>query len=100
MARVLRAGGRLVFTDPLVVTGALTADEIAVRSSIGFFLFVPAGLDERLLDQAGFDVSETPIERRTCCDGTASCLQPGGTRGRPATVEGDATFEGTHSSFA
>src|SRR6185503_13134204 len=33
--RVLRPGGRLVFTDPIVVTGPLTHDEMAIRSSIG-----------------------------------------------------------------
>lgn len=43
-----------MFTDPIVVTGPLTGEEIAARSSIGFFLFVPAGLDERLLTAAGF----------------------------------------------
>ncbi len=54
--RLLRSGGRLVFTDPVVVTGPLTNDEIAIRSSIGFFLFVPSGADERMLEQAGFEI--------------------------------------------
>ncbi len=53
-ARVLEPGGRLVFTDPVVVSGPLTHEEIAIRSSIGFFLFVPSGYDERLLAQEGF----------------------------------------------
>lgn len=43
-ARVLQPGGRLVFTDPIVVSGPLTNEEIAIRSSIGFFLFVPPRL--------------------------------------------------------
>lgn len=55
--RVLAPGGVLAFTDPIVVTGPLTAEEIAIRSSIGFFLFVPPRSDERLLDEAGFDVT-------------------------------------------
>ncbi len=54
--RLLRHGGRLVFTDPAVVTGPLTNEEIASRSSIGFFLFVPPGADERMLRDAGFEV--------------------------------------------
>lgn len=45
-ARILKPGGVLVFTDPVTVTGPLTAEEIAIRSSIGFFLFVPQGTDE------------------------------------------------------
>jgi SAM-dependent methyltransferase len=55
-ARILAPGGRLVFTDPTVVTGPLTADEIAGRSATGFFLFVPPGENERCLERAGFAV--------------------------------------------
>lgn len=54
--RVLKPGGRLVFTDPITVTGPLTNEEIRIRSSIGFFIFVPKGTDERLLEEAGFEV--------------------------------------------
>ena len=56
--RVLRPGGRLVFTDPIVVTGQLTNEEIRSRSSIGFFLFTPVGCNERLLAECGFHVEE------------------------------------------
>ncbi len=52
--RVLKAGGRLLYTDPIVVTGILSNEEIAVRSSIGYFLFTPLGDNERLLEKAGF----------------------------------------------
>ena len=52
--RVLRAGGRALFTDPVVITGPITNDELALRSSIGLFLFVPSGLNEQLIEQAGF----------------------------------------------
>lgn len=55
-ARLLRPGGRLVFTDPIVVTGPLTNEEIAIRSSIGFFLFVPPGVDERFIEAAGLEL--------------------------------------------
>ncbi|HSL20104.1 MAG TPA: methyltransferase domain-containing protein [Vicinamibacterales bacterium] len=56
--RLLRAGGRALFTDPIVVTGQLSNEEMRLRSSIGFFLFTPAGHNERLLRQAGFAVCE------------------------------------------
>jgi SAM-dependent methyltransferase len=56
--RVLRPDGRLLFTDPIVVTGQLTNEEIRARSSIGFFLFTPVGCNERLLAQSGFVVRE------------------------------------------
>src|SRR5262245_38503300 len=52
--RVLRPGGRVLFTDPIVVTGQLSNEEMRVRSSIGFFLFTPAGHNEQLLDEARF----------------------------------------------
>ena len=55
--RVLKPGGRLVFTDPIVVTGPLSNEEIATRASIYFFLFVPPGYDDRVLADAGFDVA-------------------------------------------
>lgn len=51
--RVLRAGGRALFTDPVVITGPVTNDELAVRSSVGLFLFVPDGSNERLIEEAG-----------------------------------------------
>jgi ubiquinone/menaquinone biosynthesis C-methylase UbiE len=51
--RVLAPGGRVLFTDPITVTGPLSSDEIAIRASIGYFLFVPLGEDERLLREAG-----------------------------------------------
>ncbi|MDX2147426.1 MAG: methyltransferase domain-containing protein [Planctomycetota bacterium] len=54
--RVLRPGGRLLFTDPIVVTGLLTAEEIAVRASIGFFQFVPTETNPHMLGQAGFNL--------------------------------------------
>jgi len=54
--RVLRAGGRALFTDAMVVTGVVSHEELATRSSIGFYLFVPPGENERLIREAGFDL--------------------------------------------
>jgi len=52
--RVLRPGGRMLFTDALVITGQVSHDEIAARSSIGLYFFVPPGENERLIEAAGF----------------------------------------------
>jgi SAM-dependent methyltransferase len=54
--RVLRPGGRALFTDAMVLTGIVSHEELAIRSSIGFYLFVPPGENEKLLRQAGFVV--------------------------------------------
>ena len=53
--RVLRPGGRLLFTDPITVSGMLQRAEMISRSgSMGDFVFTPAGFDEALLEEAGF----------------------------------------------
>src|SRR6185369_8415763 len=52
--RVLRPGGRMLFTDAMVITGQVSHDEIATRSSIGLYFFVPPGENERLIAKAGF----------------------------------------------
>lgn len=52
--RVLKPGGRLLFSDALVVGGIVSQEEIATRSSIGYYLFSPPGENERLITEAGF----------------------------------------------
>jgi ubiquinone/menaquinone biosynthesis C-methylase UbiE len=54
--RVLRRGGRCLYTDPVVVTGLVSNAELAARSSIGFFVFSVPGANESQLQEAGFDV--------------------------------------------
>lgn len=54
--RVLRPGGRAVFTDPVVITGPVTNDELALRSLVGLFLFVPPAVNEELIVNAGFQM--------------------------------------------
>jgi len=57
--RVLKEGGRVLFTDPVIVTGLISNEEIAIRSSIGYFLFAPPGENESLLAKAGFEMVRT-----------------------------------------
>ncbi len=99
-ARVLRPGGRLLFTDPVVITGILDSEELAIRTSIGYFLFVPPGENERLLTAAGVtvvDVEETTdhlaeIARRRH---DARAAQAEALR----KIEGDAAFDGRQRFF-
>ena len=51
--RVLKPGARLLFSDALVVNGALTNEELATRSSIGYYIFVPRGENKQLIQDAG-----------------------------------------------
>jgi SAM-dependent methyltransferase len=55
MYRVLKRGvGQMLFSDALVIGGVISQEEIATRSSIGFYLFSPPGENERLIREAGF----------------------------------------------
>jgi SAM-dependent methyltransferase len=53
--RVVRPGARILFTDPITVTGLLRRDEMITRSAgMGEFVFTPPGLDEAMILSAGF----------------------------------------------
>jgi SAM-dependent methyltransferase len=99
-ARVLAAGGRLLFTDPVTLTGAVTSDEIAIRSSIGYFVFLPPGQNERLLDAAGLRLigSEDTTERLA-----EVARRRGEARAERAQelsrLEGEEAFEGRQRFF-
>ena len=100
-ARMLKPGGRLLFTDPITVTGPLTAEEIAVRSSIGLFLFVPADYDSRLISECGLklkvreDVTDNMAvlaeRRRAARAARSDALRE---------IEGQQTYEGQQEFFA
>ena len=99
--RILRPGGRLLVTDPVVVTGLVTKDELARRSSTGHFEFSPPGVNERLLRDAGF-----PLE--SVEDVTENAAQVSGrwhdARERRTDelrrLEGDETFAGLQRFLA
>ena len=76
--QVVKPGARLLYTDGGVLTGLISNEEVAMRSGgtglMGFtMMFIPLGMNEKLLEQAGFrvmrcdDVTENQIgvaERR------------------------------------
>jgi len=65
VARVLRPGGRFLFTDAGVVTGAVSNDEIRRRSAYGYTQFVAPGWNERVLADAGFRIIDTEDRTRS-----------------------------------
>jgi 2-polyprenyl-3-methyl-5-hydroxy-6-metoxy-1,4-benzoquinol methylase len=94
-ATLLKPGGRLLFTDPITVTGPLTNAEITVRSSAGFYLFVPYGYDERVIGQCG-------LQLLLCEDLTANMVKIASARYAARAlrntalrkIEGDQAYEG------
>jgi SAM-dependent methyltransferase len=54
--RVLHTDGRLLFTDPMVLAGIVSSDEIRRRSWGTPACLVPRGENERLLQLAGFEI--------------------------------------------
>jgi SAM-dependent methyltransferase len=93
--RVLKRGGRLLFTDPTVLTGPVTNAEMAIRASIGLFVFVPPGLDEALLQDAGFAI-ERFEDRTDNMAANASGWHAARARhdAELRALEGDVAFEG------
>jgi SAM-dependent methyltransferase len=55
-SRLLRRGGRILFTDATIVTGEVSKAELDVRASLGFYLFVPPGLNEKAILDAGLEL--------------------------------------------
>lgn len=99
--RLLRPGGRLLYTDPIVVTGQLSNEEIRARSSIGFFLFTPVGENERLLGRAGFRVLEVS-DRTAAVAGVAERWRNARAARRAPLIaqEGEEAFEGLQAFLA
>jgi SAM-dependent methyltransferase len=63
VARLLRPGGRFLVSDAGVLSGMVSNEEIRMRSMHGFTQFVAPGVNEGLLESAGFRLIET--ENRT-----------------------------------
>ncbi len=99
--RLLKPGGRLLFTDPVTVTGPLTNEEIAVRSSAGFFLFAPKDYDKDVIAQSGLrllmckdvtaNMAEVAEKRRAAREARGAAVRQ---------VEGDRAYEAQQKFLA
>ena len=100
-ARLLNVGGRLLFTDPITLTGPLTNAEVAVRSSAGFYLFVPHGYDERVISQCGLQLLVT--EDLTANMAKVAEARRAARASRTAAlreIEGDQAYDGQQEFLA
>lgn len=94
-ARVLKPGGRLLFTDPIIVTGPLTNEEIAIRSSIGFFLFVAPDTNDRMLADAGLELTYKEDVTEALATAASNWHAARAKRsGKLTQLEGETTFAG------
>lgn len=99
--RVLRPKCRAVFTDPVVITGPVTNDELALRSLVGLFLFVPPGVNEELIAAAGFQL----VQKEDVSENAASVSRrwhEARQRHKDALIriEGEERFEGLQKFFS
>jgi len=99
--RILRPGRRAVFTDPVVITGPVTNDELALRSLVGLFMFVPPGVNEDLIAAAGFRL----VRKEDVSDNAALVSRrwhEARHRHKDALIEieGEERFEGLQKFFA
>jgi 2-polyprenyl-3-methyl-5-hydroxy-6-metoxy-1,4-benzoquinol methylase len=93
-ARLLKPAGRLLFTDPITVTGPLTDAEIAVRSSAGFYLFVPPGYDDRIIAECGLHLLVSDDVTRNMAEIAERRKKARASRSLALReVEGDQTYE-------
>jgi SAM-dependent methyltransferase len=98
-SRLLRPGGRLLFTDPAVMTGPVSAEEIATRS-VGHFLFPPPGENERLLSEAGLHLVDVEDTTEHLAQVARSRLDSRAKHGQQlAAIEGQPLFESRQRLF-
>lgn len=99
--RVLKPGGRFLFSDALVIGGMISHEEVAARSTIGYYLFSPPGENERLLRDAGFsdiEVMDTTASAAEISERWHDAREKHG--GALAAIEGQMNFGGLQRFLA
>jgi SAM-dependent methyltransferase len=85
-ARVLKPGGRLLFTDCVTLTGLISDTEVAARSRIGRYIFAPLGENARFIGDAGLRLDNSE-------DLTKSLAVLSGRRWRARAARAEALLE-------
>ena len=98
VARLLRPGGRFLFTDGGVITGPVSNDEMRRRTPNGVAHFVPPGWNDKLLEAAGLHVIET--EDRTASATRNATGRLAATRAHHAELEREISAQGVDTQIS
>jgi SAM-dependent methyltransferase len=93
--RILKPSARLLFSDALIIGGAVSHREIATRSSIGYYLFTPPGYNEHLTQSVGFRLlAATDTTQNAAAIAQRWHDARDRHRGALISIEGITTFDG------
>jgi len=93
--RVLKPGGRFLFSDALVIGGIISADEVATRSAIGYYLFSPPGENEKIIAAAGFRLLQVTDTTQNAAEISGRRHKARDSRRQQVVeIEGEGNFEG------
>jgi SAM-dependent methyltransferase len=92
-ARVLVPGGRVLYTEGLVLTGPVSNEEVAHRTFMGFFVLSPPWANERAIEEAGL-VLERSEDRSDAVASIGARMRSARERyrGDLVALEGEETF--------
>ncbi len=93
-ARLLPPGGRVLYTEALVLTGPVSNEEVQRRTFMGFFVLTPAGANERAIEEVGL-VLERAEDRSDPVARLGARMRAARQRYRTEilSLEGEETFE-------
>jgi SAM-dependent methyltransferase len=98
VARLLRPGGRFLFTDGGVITGPVSNEEMLRRTPNGIAHFVPSGWNDRLIEAAGLRLIE--VEDRTASATRNASGRLAATRAYRAELERAISPQGVDTQIA
>lgn len=98
VARLLRPGGRFLFTDGGVITGPVSNDEMHRRTPNGIAHFVPPGWNEKLIEAAGLRLLE--VEDRTASATRNASGRLAATKAHRAELEQQISADGVDTQIS
>ncbi len=91
-ARVIKPGGKLLFTNASVLTGEATHEELSIRGAFGLQVYVAPEIDDRAIESAGLN----KIVKEDTTDQVANVAR----RWHEARARREAGLRGTEGSDA